>query len=422
MRLDDLYRLSLYNLFKHKVRSGLTSLGVIFGIASVIAMLAISEGARIESLAQIQSMGIDNIIVYSKEPSAIGAEASNSSQGLVKKYGLTSQDLKHLQMLDNLKDITIVTDSRHKVRSGVTLLDVKMVGASDNFLKATPAEMVSGRWLGPADSVNLSRVCVIGKNVKRKYFGLDCREIIGKKIRVFDSVWTVVGEMEDESGSELATLGSINDMIVTPIETLHKVYDGYSANISRRGGSITVVYIDIIIAKVEELKYINNTARRITSYMDKSHKKVKDWDIIVPYSLFKQKQKTQQIFTVVMGSIAGISLIVGGVGIMNIMLASVYERRKEIGTRRALGAKKGDILMQFLVETVTLTAMGSIIGIGTGIGLAQAVAYYAGWPVVYSYWIMGAAFLIACSIGIIFGTYPAMKASSQNPIEVLRAD
>jgi putative ABC transport system permease protein len=419
---SDLYRLSLYNLFKHKVRSGLTSLGVIFGIASVIAMLAISEGARVESLAQIQSMGIDNIILYSKEPSNIGTATSNSSQGLVKQYGINQTDLEHLKMLENMSEITIVTDSRLKTMSGVRMLDLKLVGVSQNFIGATAAHCIRGRWLKPVDSLVMSNACVVGKNVKRKYFGLSKTNIIGEKIRVEDTVWEVVGEIEDNTGTELATLGSINDMILVPHETLWKLKQGYSATISRRGGNITVVDLDVIIAKVMNLKYINNTAQRMINYMNKAHKRTSDWDIVVPYSLFKQRQKTQQIFTVVMGSIAGISLIVGGVGIMNIMLASVYERRKEIGTRRALGAKKIDILMQFLVETITLTALGSLIGIATGIGLAQAVAYYAGWPVIYSYWIMVAAFLIACLIGIVFGTYPASKAAAQNPIDVLRAE
>ncbi|AQQ09068.1 Macrolide export ATP-binding/permease protein MacB [Sedimentisphaera cyanobacteriorum] len=422
MKLSDLYGLSLHNLFKHKVRSGLTSLGVIFGTASVIAMLAISEGAREESLAQIQSMGIENIIVYSKKPSDVGSETSGQNQSMVEQFGITDKDLQHFRMLDNIDKITTVTDTRMEVRSGTALLDLKLVGAERTFLDSTSAELIRGRWLSPVDAETQSRICVVGKNVKRKYFGLDCRNVIGRTIRAKNSIWRVVGEIEDSSGSELANLGSVNDMIIAPQKTITDLYDGYSYDMKRLSVNITVVHYDLIIAKVKELKFINNTARRLKNYMVKVHKDQKDWEVIVPFSLFKQRQKTQQIFTVVMGSIAGISLIVGGVGIMNIMLASVYERRKEIGTRRALGAKKEDILLQFLVETVTLTALGSVVGIATGIGLAESVSYYAGWPVVYSYWIMIVAFAIACSIGIVFGTYPAMKAAKQNPIEVLRAE
>ncbi|MFI4911370.1 MAG: ABC transporter permease [Sedimentisphaeraceae bacterium JB056] len=422
MRISDLYRLSFHNLFQHKVRSGLTSLGVIFGIASVIAMLAISEGARIESLSQIQSMGINNIIIYTKKPSVIGKGSSSTESNIVEEYGITENDIDHLKLLDNIDMITTLTDSRQNILSGTTLLDIKLVGVEYNFMDTCAAQMVRGRWLSIVDNKNLSRVCVIGKDVKRKYFGIGTMEVIGRTIQAKDSVWRIVGVIEDDTGTELANLGSINDMVLVPSETLLQEKDGYSYSLKRSNTSITVVRYDAVIAKMRELSFINNTASRIVNYMNKAHKKTKDWDVIIPYSLFKQRQKTQQIFTIVMSSIAGISLIVGGVGIMNIMLASVFERRKEIGTRRALGAKKSDVLLQFLVETVTLTALGSLIGIATGIALAQSVAYYAGWPVIYSYWIMVAAFFIACTIGIVFGTYPAMKASAQNPIDVLRAE
>lgn len=422
MRVSDLYRLSFHNLFQHKVRSGLTSLGVIFGIASVIAMLAISEGARIESLSQIQSMGINNIIIYTKKPSVVGKGSSSTNSNMVDQFGITKADIEHLELLDNIEKITTVTDSRQHILSGTTLLDLKLVGVEPNFIDTCAAKLRRGRWLSVIDNKNLSRVCVIGRDVKRKYFGIGTDDVIGRTIQAKDTVWVIVGVVEDSTGTELANLGSVNNMVLVPNQTLMQEKDGYSYTMKRRSTSITIVKYDAIIAQMRELNYINNTASRITNYMNKAHKKTKDWDIIVPYSLFKQRQKTQQIFTIVMGSIAGISLIVGGVGIMNIMLASVFERRKEIGTRRALGAKKSDVLMQFLVETVTLTALGSLIGIATGIALAQSVAYYAGWPVVYSYWIMVAAFFIACTIGVVFGTYPAMKASAQNPIDVLRAE
>lgn len=422
MLISDLYRLSFHNLLQHKVRSGLTSLGVIFGIASVIAMLAISEGARIESLSQIQSMGINNVIIYTKEPSVVGKGASSTDSNIVNEFGITKVDIEHLELLDNIDKITTVTDSRQNILSGTTLLDLKLIGVEPNFLGTCAARLIKGRWLSTVDNKNLSRVCVVGRNVKRKYFGLGELDIIGKSIAAKDSVWTIVGVVEDDTGTELANMGSINNMVLVPSETLIQEKDGYSYSLKRRNTSITIVRYDAVIAQMKELRFINNTASRITNYMNKAHKKSKDWDIIIPYSLFKQRQKTQQIFTIVMGSIAGISLIVGGVGIMNIMLASVFERRKEIGTRRALGAKKTEILMQFLVETVTLTALGSLVGIATGIALAQSVAFYAGWPVVYSYWIMLAAFFIACTIGIVFGTYPAMKAAAQNPIDVLRTE
>ena len=185
---------------------------------------------------------------------------------------------------------------------------------------------------------------------------------------------------------------------------------------------VTQIDFDVFIITVAELEYIDNTANRVTQYFRTAHSKIKDWDVIIPLDLLKQREATQNIFTIVMSSIAGISLIVGGIGIMNIMLASVYERRKEIGTRRALGAQKGDILFQFLIETVFLTSMGGILGILLGVGISKTITYYADMPTYYSPVSIIAALLISSFVGVLFGTYPAWKAAQQNPIDVLRSN
>ena len=179
---------------------------------------------------------------------------------------------------------------------------------------------------------------------------------------------------------------------------------------------------DTFIIKIRDISYIEHTSRRISAYMGKTHAETKDWDILVPLDLLHQQEQTQNIFTVVMGSIAGISLLVGGIGIMNIMLANVYERRKEIGTRRALGAQKSDIIRQFLFETIFLTTIGGGLGVGLGVLIAESVTVLANWPVAFSTWFILLALLISAFTGIVFGTYPAWKAAQQNPIEVLRAE
>ena len=173
---------------------------------------------------------------------------------------------------------------------------------------------------------------------------------------------------------------------------------------------------------VQDTFYIDYTSKRISAYLDKVHGEQRDWEKVVPFDLLLQKEKTQNIFTIVMASIAGISLLVGGIGIMNIMLANVYERRKEIGTRRALGAQKKDIITQFLLETIFLTFMGGAMGVGIGVGIAAMVAKYAAMPVSFSPWFIMLALVISAAIGILFGTYPAWKAAQQNPIDVLRAE
>ena len=184
---------------------------------------------------------------------------------------------------------------------------------------------------------------------------------------------------------------------------------------------LEVVEYDTFIVKVIDVSYIDFTSKRIAAYLNKKHN-VKDWEMTVPLDILKQREQTQNIFTIVMSSIAGISLLVGGIGIMNIMLANVYERRKEIGTRRALGAQKGDIIRQFLFETIFLTSIGGSIGVCIGLLIAKVVTEYANWPVAFSIWFIILALLISAVIGIIFGTYPAWKAAQQNPIDVLRAE
>ncbi|OGV51428.1 MAG: hypothetical protein A2X49_16885 [Lentisphaerae bacterium GWF2_52_8] len=423
MRPGDMVRLSLHNLLLHKVRSALTSLGIIFGVGSVIAMLAISEGAKRQALAQIQAMGIDKVFVYTKEPPDEGKdESKTSNSSIVKAFGITEDDCKHLSILDNVEYVSTVRNARRKVLKGTMRLDIKVVAVSNSFLEDAGCHVIAGRWLGVADDVNASSVCVVGRNVKRKMFNLGENKIVGSKIRIQGERFEIVGIVENNLGTQLPELDSPNDMIFISKGTSKALYGENAFEGSGRRLVITHVNYDLLILKIRDLAYIDDTAKRIVAYMGKAHAKLKDWGLVVPLDLLKQREQTQNIFTIIMGSIAGISLLVGGIGIMNIMLANVYERRKEIGTRRALGAKKTDILFQFLLETVFLTTMGGVIGVSLGLGLSKAVTYYASWPIVISAWSVMLSLLIAGLVGIVFGTYPAWKAANQNPIEVLRSE
>ena len=211
-------------------------------------------------------------------------------------------------------------------------------------------------------------------------------------------------------------------MILIPQTTGRAFYKDYAFYREGRSSKIIRVEFDLFLVKVNDTAYIDNTAKRLSGYLEKTHGDIADWGMVVPFELLKQQEQTQNIFTIVMGSIAGISLIVGGIGIMNIMLASVFERRKEIGTRRALGAQKSDILLQFLIETVFLTSLGGVIGIAVGVGIARTITYYSGMPTVYSWWSIGLSLVISSLVGVIFGTYPAYQAAQQNPITVLRSE
>lgn len=422
MLIHDLFRLSFHNLLLHKIRSMLTSLGIIFGVGSVIAMLAISEGAKKEALAQIAAMGIDKIIVFTQKPSAVGKQETDQSSLLI--FGLTDEDKKHISRFDNIKDIIPMRHARQVIMRGITRLDLKMVATTPDFFEETKCKLLEGRYFNEIDMKKKSPVCVVGRNVKRKLFRLGKGSLIGQQIPVNGVIFKIIGIIENNLGTQFPGLNSPNDMILIPQTTSDVVFtfNGIDRTGGEKYGNLYHLEYDILLVKVKNTKHIDHTAKRISSYLEKSHKETKDWGLKVPLELLQQQEKTQNIFTVVMGSIAGISLIVGGIGIMNIMLANVYERRKEIGTRRALGAKKNDILMQFLIETIFLTSQGGIIGIILGLGLSKMVTYYAQWPVVFSPWSIILSIFISGIVGIVFGTYPAWKAAQQNPIDVLRGE
>ena len=400
----------------------LTSLGVIFGVASVVAMLAISEGAKRTSLAQIEAMGIDKIIIHSQKPPLAGKNQTSGKGSVAETYGLNKIDLENLSKMDNIDHISTMRNARKKILKGNIRLDLLMVAVLPGFLKDSNSKIVKGRWFNSVDMKNKMPVCVIGKNAKRKLFSLGTQNIIGRMLRVEDKNYRIIGVLENKHDMRYPELDNPNNMILIPWEISMVNYGFYSAVRDGRQLKITNIQYDCFVVKVSNTAYIDNTAKRISGYLKKAHTRKRDWGMVVPLDLLKQKEQTQNIFTIVMSSIAGISLLVGGIGIMNIMLANVYERRKGIGTRLALGAQKKYILYQFLIETVFLTSMGGIMGILLGLGMAQLVTYYANWPTVYSWWSIVFSMLISSLVGIIFGTYPAWKAAQQNPIEVLRAE
>ena len=414
MHLGDLVYLSLHNLFLHKARSLLTSLGVIFGVGSVIAMLGISGGAKKKALDQIGSMGIDNIILYAKELDKFSKKDSNENiKTYIKSYGLTDSDRANILAMDNIKRISNARNARVSILKGINRTNIDLFWVSQNFAQDAKCQVIQGRWFTPPDHKGAKKVCVIGKNVKRRLFGIGEKEILGRTIRAGDILFEIVGVLENIKGTKLESVDSLNDSIYIPEQTGLSFF-------SKLKGSTHVDH-DLFIVKVKSLAHIDHTAKRIRSLLEKSHPK-KDWGITVPIQLLKQAEATQNLFTLVMGSIAGISLLVGGIGIMNIMLANVYERRKEIGTRRAIGAQKKDILLQFLVETVLLTMIGGGLGIGLGIGLTALITHLSEMPAVISPWSIIGSIAVSTIVGIVFGTYPAWQAANQNPIEALKAE
>ncbi|MBR2963960.1 MAG: ABC transporter permease [Lentisphaeria bacterium] len=427
MRFTDIVSLSFLNLRLHKTRSLLTSLGVIFGVGSVISMMAISKGAERSALSQIESMGIDKIIIYTKKPhfdtSGGGSSGRGAATSSVEDYGLDVRDYQFIRTMENVHHITTIRNTRQPITKGETRLDLKLCGVSLGFMKDTSCHLTSGRWFNEIDFREPSTICVIGQNVKHRLFPLGATDVVGSNIRTPYASYRIIGVISNDNGTSLPEVGSPNDLILIPSNTDLSIYGNYaSESQGRNRNKAILVDYDVMLVNVANLEYIDNTSKRLQNYLDKAHAKTKDWDMIVPLDLLKQRERTQKIFTIVMGAIASISLLVGGIGIMNIMLASVSERKKEIGTRRALGAQKFDILFQFLIETVILTTLGGCVGIGLGLGLSEIVKRYAEMPTEASMTNIIGSLLISSFVGVIFGTYPAWRAAQQNPIDVLRSE
>ncbi len=267
MLTRDLFGLSFHNLLLHKVRSTLTSLGVIFGVGSVIAMLSISEGAKQKALAQIEAMGIDKIIVYSKKPPIAGKDSGQDNSSMTESFGLEKKDLIHIGKMDNIDRITAMRDGRKKILKGLQRLDLKLVGVDRSFLIDSVSDMGKGRWLAPADFKNRRKVCVIGKNVKRKFFSLGERRVIGRFIRIEGDIFRIVGIVDNNLGTQYPELGSPNDMIFIPMSTSMALFGNYA--FTREGRSVKILNIeyDLMIVKVMELEHIDNTSKRISAYL-----------------------------------------------------------------------------------------------------------------------------------------------------------
>lgn len=409
MEYSENLRIGIKNITVHKLRSLLTTLGIIFGVGSVISMLSIGEGAKREALAQIQLLGTNNIRV--NHVTLTGEKAREAEQ----KYSLGLSYLDAALFRENLPDINGVSAIRF-VDVPVMLLSKestgRVVGVDDVYDDITDFRAEIGRFISDLDIEDSKRVCVIGSEVRRELFGF--RDPVGRKLKIGDNIFTVVGSMEPKTMKEgkasVIKLRNINKDIYIPITTaLHRFRDDDRPE-----------FVDEIAIQVKSADSVIPTAELVRRILKRTHFGVQDYEIIIPAELLAQSQRTQRVFNIVMGSIAAISLLVGGIGIMNIMLASVTERTKEIGTRRALGATENDILGQFLNETVLISSAGGLIGILLGVVMAKGINLFAGWETVISPLSVIISFGISAIVGIVFGIYPARKAAQMDPIAALR--
>ena len=412
MDIRETFDLSIAGLLSHKLRTILTMLGIIFGVGAVIAMLSIGEGAKQEALDQISQMGIHNIIIQHWNPAKEGDEEDSGTSNL--SAGLTREDARSISEICPLAEIVapqrdLKVKARHESNSFQTML----VGTRPEYIDVLNASMAEGVFFTEHDLLQASRVCVLGADAKRALFYFE--EALGEQIKIQDQWYTVIGVLADK-GAAGGKIGGVLEVrntdedIYVPINTLLK----------RFKWEPTDPELTQITIKVSDPDRLQEAANIVRAIIQRRHRGVDDFKLAIPEELMRQSQKTQAIFNIVMGCIAGISLVVGGIGIMNIMLASVLERTREIGIRRALGARRNDVLAQFLVEAVMVSLLGGIIGVMMGYSMTKIITFYAQWKTIVQPWTIALSFGVAAGIGVGFGYYPARQAAMLNPIDALR--
>ncbi|QEG20643.1 ABC transporter permease [Mariniblastus fucicola] len=425
-------KVGIKNLLLHKLRSLLTLLGVILGVGSVIAMLAVGEGSKKEALARIRALGASNVIVRSVKPnveqddsrpvSSNGEDNRNNIDILA--YGLRHTDLERLKSnLPTVKravPVALVTceASQRQLR----IPNARVLGTTPEFLEIKNLQMGRGRFVTATDIHNAWNVAVLASGAANRLFQFV--DPIDKHVFIGNDVYRIVGVLESQDSGN-GTPGAVgqkdlNEDIYIPISCVQRRLGERQEIRSAGSQSFEQMELSEITLQVFDEKYVTQTAEMTRQLLLRSHPDANDFKIQVPLELLAQANEEKRMWNMVLGSIAGISLLVGGIGIMNIMLASVTERTREIGIRRALGATKSDISVQFLVETILLSSTGGVVGVLTGIMIPMLVSALTDLDTVISVWSVVLSFGISVGIGILFGWYPAQRAASLDPIEALR--
>ena len=414
-------RIGLKGLAVHKFRAALSMLGIIFGVASVVAVIAVSEGARGEVLKQLAALGANNIIVRGLDWRSGGSE----SRDLKKKSRLHSNGLTVREAQAACDTCPLITDHapirkvQASVRIGETPVSCEVVGTTPSFLKVIGFRLREGRWFLKPDEENARRVCVIEDAVRQEYFKL--ASPLGRTLVIDHEFYEVVGVLESKEASsdqkyEVADIKQLNRRVYIPLSaalartTLEPLCDD-------------ITEINFMCRSTTEIRAASTWLNR---FFEKNHNmentpaEERDYKVLVAQDLVKQTEESQNIFNYVMACSAGISLVVGGIGIMNIMLANVTERRREIGIRRAVGATQADILQQFLFESLSICMLGGLMGCALGVGFTYLVHQLTQWQTSLAWWSMVIALMVSLMDGVAFGTYPAWKAGRLDPIEALR--
>jgi putative ABC transport system permease protein len=409
--LPDL-QLGLQNLMQHKLRSLLTMLGMIFGVAAVVSMLSIGAGAQQQVMAFIEQMGLRNIVVEAKEV--------NNWQDLQKirkiSPGLTFQDYRVIRA-----DVGGISQSSPRKRFTPTKLLPKperetpvIYGIEPQYQQIASLRVVAGRFFDKDESLRGAPLCVLGQAAKANLFG--SAEAVGQFVKVNTQWFRVIGIVGPQLTTQTPVSGlptqDFNNLIYVPLNAaIFRLEDNSSGYKDE---------IDGVYLQVASTDQSVETAEVVRGLLSASHRSADDFSVIVPAELLAEQKRTQRIFDIVMVAIASISLLVGGIGIMNIMLASILERTREIGVRRAVGARQSDIIRQFLIEATLISFCGGLMGILVGLGMSQLIAWLAGWTTIVTSISIALAFIVSVSVGLIFGIYPARKAARLDPVEAIR--
>lgn len=412
------FRLGISSLLLHKLRSFLTTLGVLFGVASVIAMLAVGEGASAEAQDQIRRLGSRNVILRSVKPPQTG---DTDAEMRVLSYGLTRDDFDRIDDTFPAVRRTIpVLQTPAEVRFGDQVCRPRVLCTPGDFKDVTRRDLFSGRFLTDSDEESRSLVCVLGYEVKRFLFPFT--SAVGERVKVGEHYLEVVGVLGSRlpQGSVMSDPSSeAGGEVFLPLSTGRAYYGERQTQIRSGSMDIQEVQLHEIIVEADRDIDVELIAAACRSMLRLNHDD-KDYEVIVPLELLARAAETKRIFNIVLGSIAGISLLVGGIGIMNVMLATVTERTREIGIRRALGAKRKHIVTQFLVETMVLSGAGGLLGVAIGLIIPWIVEQTAELETIVTPAAPILALGISVLIGVIFGLYPAWRAATMDPVEALR--
>ncbi len=405
-------KMGLDSLTAHKLRSLLTMLGMIFGVGAVISMLSIGAGARQEALSFIELLGVNNIIVEARE-----ASSWEELQKVRKTSpGLTFKDVRAVR--DNLPQVEAVSPRKrfkpNKIFPAASQDLPTVFGVLPEFMEIASLRLVAGRFFDAEEQDSGAPVAVLGDSARRVLLGYG--DAVGRYVKVNDVWLRVIGVLASQATYQTEVEGvqmeDRNHLIYVPLNTcLRRLENDQSYQKDE---------IDGMYLKVGDVAQSAETAEGVRAILNATHKAAGDFSVIVPAGLLEEQRRTQLIFNFVMVAIAGISLLVGGIGIMNIMLATVLERTREIGIRRAIGARQRDIVRQFLMEATLISIVGGLLGIMFGFSLSRLIAWTAGWSTIVSPTSILLAFTVSVAVGLIFGLYPARKAALLDPIEAIR--